>query len=306
MSLTREQLDERLNYICGSDAAIICGVSPYGNQIELWQEKTRQISPKDISDKPYIKAGNFLEPAVRQWFESETELTVTTDTRLIEHKEISYMAGHIDGWVGTDAIFEAKTASYEHGWGETGSGIIPDHYLCQVAHYMAVCDVKKAYVAVLIRGTDFRYYIIDRNEKLEAMLLRKQSEFWDCVKKNYAPRPMSGDEVISLHGYKSISESLVADGEINELLISLKHIKKNEANLEKTKKAIEDKIKVFMGENDTLLDQNGKIAITWKGSSAAKRFDAEAFKKDNKDEYAKYIREVSSSRRFLIKQSEGL
>ena len=306
MSLTREQLDERLNYICGSDAAVICGISPYNNKIQLWQEKTKQITPKDISDKPCIKAGNFLEPAVREWFESETGMKVTTDPRLLIHESIPYMAGHIDGWVGTDAIFEAKTAAYDYGWGEQGDNIIPDHYLCQVAHYMAVTDVNKAYVAVLIRGTDFRYYLIERNKKLEEMLLRTQSEFWNCVKKNIAPTPTSGDEVISLHGYRSISESMVADGEINELLISLKDLRLNEANIAKNKKAIEDKIKVFMGEKDTLLDQNGKIAITWKGTASSKRFDANAFREENKDEYSKYIREVSSSRRFLIKQQEGL
>ncbi len=306
MSLTEKQLDERLDFICGSDAAVICGVSPYSNQIQLWQEKTRQIKAKDISDKPSVKAGNFLESAVRKWFESETGLEVTIDERLIIHEDIPYMAGHIDGWVGEDAIFEAKTTSYEHGWGEHGDNTIPDHYLCQVAHYMAVCDVKKAYVAVLIRGTDFRYYIIERNPKLEEMLIRKQKEFWNCVKKNIAPLPMSGQEVISLHGYKSINEPVLADGEINELVINLKDIRQTEDELSKRKKVIEDKIKVFMGEKDTLLDLNGRIAITWKGAVPSKRFDANAFKASNEEEYSKYIRECSSSRRFLIKQPEGL
>lgn len=306
MSLTREQLDERLDYICGSDAAVICGVSPYNNKIALWQEKTRQITPRDISDKPYIKAGNFLEPAVREWFEAETGLKVTTDSRLIVHESIEYMAGHVDGWVGTDAIFEAKTAAYDYGWGEQGDNTIPDHYLCQVAHYMAVCDADRAYVAVLIRGTDFRYYVIERNKKLEEMLIRTQAQFWNCVKKNIAPTPSSGDEVISLHGYRSISEAMVADGEINELLISLKDIRVNESAIAKRRKSIEDKIKVFMGEKDTLLDQNGRVAITWKGASASRRFDVAAFKEANNDEYSKYIRDFSSSRRFLIKQSEGL
>ena len=306
MSFTEEELEERLDHVCGSDAAVICGISPYNNKIALWQEKTRQIKPKDISDKPAVKAGKLLESAVRKWFTLETGIKVVVDRRLLKHESIEYMAGHIDGWVGTDAIFEAKTSAYDYGWGEQGDNTIPDHYLCQVAHYMAVCDVSKAYVAVLIRGNDFRHYIIERNQKLEEMLIRTQAEFWNCVKKNIAPTPTSGDEVISLHGYRSISESMVADGEINELLISLKDLRLNEANIAKNKKAIEDKIKVFMGEKDTLLDQNGKIAITWKGTASSKRFDANAFREENKDEYSKYIREVSSSRRFLIKQSEGL
>ncbi len=305
--LTKNQLQERLNYICGSDAAVICGISPYKNPIELWQEKTGQIIPPDISDKPCIKAGNFLEPAIRDWFEAESGLKVTQEPSLLKHPTIEYMAGNVDGLIKDEnAIFEAKTTSYEAGWGEQGSNTIPDHYLCQVSHYMAVADAKRAYVAVLIRGSDFRYYIIDRNIKLEEMLIRKEKEFWDCVKKNESPKPMSGEEVISLHGYKSIEEPIIADGEINELIMKLKEIRQNESELAKYKKAIEDKIKVFMGEKDTLVDLNGKIAITWKGSSPSKRFDMNAFKEANNDEYSKYIKDISSSRRFLIKQPEGL
>jgi putative phage-type endonuclease len=306
MSLTAKQLEERLDYICGSDAATICGISPYGDKIKLWQEKTRQIHAEDISDKPYIKAGNFLEPAVRAWFEKETGMTVTLDPKLIVHKDIAYMAGNIDGWVGDDAIFEAKTASFDTGWGEQGDNTIPDHYLCQVSHYMAVCDVKRAYVAVLIRGNDFRHYVIDRNYKLEEMLLRTQKSFWDCVRTRVAPRPASGAEVISLHGYKSIEEPVVANGDIQQDLIQLEKVKQTIKKLDSQKSELEDKIKIFMGQNDTLLSQSGKIAVTWKSAKSTKRFDSASLKEDDVETYSKYVKEFSASRRFILKTNEGL
>jgi putative phage-type endonuclease len=304
VSLTEHQIQERLDYICGSDAAVICGVSPWGNVVQLWQEKTRQIFPEDISDKPYIKAGNFLEPAVRAWFEDETGLKVTLDKSLIVHPTIPYLAGNIDGRVGTDAIFEAKTASHDEGWGQTNNNQIPDHYLLQISHYMMVADVKKAHIAVLIRGNDFRYYTIERNPKLEEMMLRKYKEFWKCVTKNIAPIPSNGEEVLSLYGYKSIEEQVVADYLIQEDLQRLENVRESIKKSEALKEKLEDKIKIFMGQKDTLLSSSGKIAATWKQANESRRFDLLTFKTENEELYNTYTKTCAASRRFIFKQQQ--
>lgn len=304
MSLTEKQLEQRLNYICGSDAAVICGVSPWGNVVQLWQEKTRQIHRRDISNNPYVKAGNFLEPAVRAWFEHETELKVTIDNSLIVHPEIQYLAGNIDGRVGDDAIFEAKTASHEDGWGPSNSNQIPDHYLLQVAHYMMVAQVKKAHIAVLIRGNDFRHYTIERNLRLEEMMLRKYKEFWNCVVKNIAPEPTNGKEVLSLYGYKSFDEHVTADDKIQESLEQLESVKESIKKSSELKDKLEDKIKIYMGQKDTLVSASGRIAATWKEAAESKRFDVASFKEENEELYNKYIKTGAASRRFIFKQQQ--
>ena len=43
--------------IGGSDAAAIVGMNPYKSNVELWQIKTGQVVPEDISNKPYVKYG---------------------------------------------------------------------------------------------------------------------------------------------------------------------------------------------------------------------------------------------------------
>src|SRR5271170_1103819 len=178
MSLTEQQLEERKNYIGGSDASTICGVNPYGNIIELWQEKLGYKEIEDISDKPVIRAGNYLEPVVAQWFEDDTKkpLEIAKDT--FYHKTIPYMAANVDRLVtGESAILECKTAGRDIGWGKDGDNIIPDHYLCQVAHYVATLDLERAYIAVLIAGSDFRHFVYERNAKLEEMIIKKEKEF---------------------------------------------------------------------------------------------------------------------------------
>jgi putative phage-type endonuclease len=307
MSLTSLQLEERLNYICGSDSAVICGVSKWGNIIELWQEKIRQRIPKDISDNPHVKAGNFLESAVREWFEHETNLSVKLDGNLLKHPTIPYIAGNIDGRIGDDAIFEAKTSSSELGWGEQGENKIPDHYLLQVSHYMLVTDTKRAYVAVLIRGSDFRHYVIERNMKLEGMMIKKYEKFWNAVKTEIAPDASTGQEVLSLYGYESIQEPVIANGDMQEDIDKLEQLRVTIKESEDMKKKIEDKIKIYMGQKDTLLSTSGKIVATWKQTRETSRFDASAFKKENEQLYKKYTKACSSQRRFVIKQlNEGL
>lgn len=299
--LTEKQLEERTKYIGGSDAAIICGLSPYRNPVDLWQEKVGHIPAPDVSDKPGVKAGNFLEDGVLDWFESETGIMAHRYQETKFHKDYPFMAANVDG-TGDGYIVEAKTTSSEKHWGETGTDEIPQHYRLQVAHYMAVYDVPKAYVAVLIRGIDFRYYVIHRNERLEKALIKREKEFWDCVQSKTPPEPKTASEIISLHGYESLEESAVADTEIEKCLERIDQVNFNIAVLEGEKQELADKIKVFMGKSDTLVDSSGKIAATWKASKPSLKFDAQAFKKANPEEHYKYVKSAQGSRRFLIKK----
>jgi putative phage-type endonuclease len=306
--LTKQQLENRTNYIGGSDAPIILGLSPYRNQVDLWHEKTGHIEPKDISNNPYVKAGNFLEPSVKRWFEHETGLKITNENEFYEHPDHNFIGGHIDGFIREEnAVFEAKTSSSDKGWGANGSNEIPDSYLIQIAHYMSITGASKAYIAVLIRGVDFRYYIIKRNQRLEDMIIEREKEFWSLVINNYAPTPKKASEIISLNGFKSVEESVVADNEIQNYLEKLEQVNFQMLVLSRQKEEMSDKIKLFMGEKDTLIESNGKIAATWKETKASTRFDADTFKKEKPDDYCNYIKTTSGSRRFcVVKKNEEL
>lgn len=90
-----------------------------------------------------------------------------------------------------ECIFEAKTASaFKAGEWENA---IPDEYMLQIQHYMAVTGFKAAYIAVLIGGNTFRWRLVERDEELIAMLVQLEAEFWDCVK-NDTPPLLDGSE----------------------------------------------------------------------------------------------------------------
>jgi putative phage-type endonuclease len=302
MSLTEQQLEQRLDYITGSDAAVICGVSPWGNIIDLWRQKLRLEEQEDISWKPTVKAGNYLEPVVAQWFSDETGKLCEVDTEFKISKSNPFMAGNIDRKItGENAILECKTTSRDDNWGADGDNTIPDYYLCQVAHYAAVCDVDRAYIAVLIRGSDFRWYTYERNPKLEEIIIAKEKAFWECVKTETPPEPRTPDEVISLYSVATNEDPLIVDDSIEEYIDQLIVNKQNLKSLEEAIKICETRIKVYMKDHDILHGRNGKPIATWKNAKGAVRFDAKKFAEEHEKLYEQYLKTSEPSRRFLIK-----
>lgn len=302
LGLTEEQKAERLKYITATDAPIVCGVSPWGNIVDLWKYKTGLAVQEDISDKPAVRAGLYLEEPIAQWFSNDTGKDVETDETLAVHKSIPYIAAHTDRIIlNESAILECKTSSTDKGWGEYGENKIPDHYLIQVAHEAMCFDVEKVYIAVLIRGSDFRHYVYERNPKLEEMIIKHCIKFWECVTKEEAPEPTNNAEAMSLYGMSTNNTPIEADDKIATELDNLKEIKSNIKELEQKQLDCETKLKLYMGEHDTLTAPDGKILATWRMPKASSRFDVKRFKDEQIELYEQYIQKIKCSRRFNVK-----
>lgn len=145
-------LEYRKAGIGGSDASVVCGVSRYKSPVELWMEKTGQLPAQETGEAAYW--GNLLEALVREEFTKRTGIAVTKPTVLYQSVEHPFMLANVDGLCEDPAhgpcIFEAKTASaYKAGEWEDS---IPDEYMIQIQHYMAVTGYQGAYIAVFIGG----------------------------------------------------------------------------------------------------------------------------------------------------------
>ena len=184
----------RTKGIGGSDASVIAGINPYKSVYQLWKEKTGQIEPEE-EENDFTHFGTILEPIVKKEFMARTGLKVRAKRMLLQSSEYPFMLANVDGVcehpeLGT-CIFEAKTASaYKAGeWEDT----IPDEYMCQVQHYMAVTGYQGAYIAVLIGGNTFRWKFVERDEELISMLLELELAFWNHVQ-DCTPPPLDGSD----------------------------------------------------------------------------------------------------------------
>jgi len=303
--LTDEQIEQRLHYLTGSDAGTICGVNPYQTPVELWQLKTRRAVQKDISDKPAVKAGNMLENAVAEWFVAETGQRVMKEDKFCVHPTHKFLGGNLDRvLLEGNALLECKTTQSDKGWGlgfEQGDNVIPDHYLCQVIHYCAVTGCDTAYIAVLIRGIDFRWFKYERNLALEKKVIDRLTDFWiNHIVADRAPEPETAEDVMTLRPDLT-DETAVADADISETIATLKETKTIIKGLEETQKKLQDLLCIFMREKQVLVETNGKIAATWKQRAGAKRFDARKFKESHPDLYEQYEIQGEPVRTFLLK-----
>jgi len=180
--LNQEQRETRRRYLGSSDAAAIVGCSPYRTAYDVWLYKTYQTEEDKESEA--IKIGNVLEPSILNWGASELGVEIEMNPIMAIHKN-GIMASHPDALVrGKREIIEAKTTgviySYLKEWGEIGTDEIPEQYLIQCQHHMAVAgpEWKICHVPALMGGVGLRMYHVERDDELIGNLEVLEEKFW--------------------------------------------------------------------------------------------------------------------------------
>lgn len=296
-------LEYRKQGIGGSDASVVCGISRYKSPVELWMEKTNQIPCQEAGEAAYW--GTQLEAMVRTEFSRRTGVEVKRVLKLLQSAEHPFMLANLDGVCehpdfGT-CVFEAKTASaYKAGeWDDT----IPDEYMLQIQHYMAVTGYRGAYIAVLIGGNTFRWRFVARDEGLIASLIELEADFWNHVKDG-TPPPLDGSNAAARFLSEQFPNStpqsqIVLPDTAAELLRQYEDACERLEDITQQKQQAENLLKQMMGENEI-----GKLEnhiVTWK-SIAQERLDSKTLKAEHPALYRKYTNRTSY-RRFSVRKS---
>ena len=296
-----EWLDYRKQGIGGSDAAVVCGISRYKSPVELWMEKTDQLPYQEAGEAAYW--GTQLEALVRTEFTKRTGIEVKIVSQILQSVEHPFMLANLDGVCEHPDYgicgFEAKTASaYKAGEWEDA---IPDEYLLQTQHYMAVTGYKGFYIAVLIGGNTFRWKFVERDEELISMLIELESNFWDHVQ-DLTPPPLDGSGASAKFLAERFPESVpksqitlpdTADG----LLLQYDAACQQLEIFTEQKQQAENLLKEMLGNNE--VGTAGNRIITWK-SISQERLDSKTLKAEHPTLYKKYANKTTY-RRFSIK-----
>jgi putative phage-type endonuclease len=284
--------------IGGSDAAAVAGVSRYKSPLQVYLEKIGEI--ENNVDNEYVHFGKILEEVVAKEFEERTGKKVRRVNSILIHPEYPWMIANIDRKiVGEDAVLECKTTSAYNAkeWKEN----VPQEYIIQVQHYLAVTGYPKAYIAVLIGGNHFEWREIERDEELIKKLIDVEKDFWFHVEAKIPPE-VDGSEastkILETLYHDSVDKEILLPQDVNKLVEERNALVDQIKQLTEMKNEKENKIKAMMKENETA--KTDKYVISWK-KYVSKRFDTKAFKKEHSDLYEKYVKE-SSSRRFAIKE----
>jgi len=289
--------------IGGSDASVVCGVNRWKSPIELWMEKTGQIPPQEAGEAAYW--GTRLESLIRDEFTLQTGIKVIVVNQILQSREYPFMLANLDGVCRCPThgkcIFEAKTANAFKA--DEWEDAVPQDYILQVQHYLAITGYSGAYIAVLIGGNTFRWKFICRDEELISMLIRIERDFWAHVQDDVPLPPDGSDactEFIKQRYPKSIAQSKIKlPDNAAELIRQYGEASDQLDMITKQKQKAGNLLKAMLGENE--IGIVGDDYVSWR-NVAQERFDIKTFEAEHPDLYKKYVRK-SIHRRFTIKVS---
>lgn len=298
-----EFLKRRKGYICGSDISAICGISKYKTPLDIFLDKTSEEIEYQSSEAAYF--GNLFEDKIAEEYAIRTGNKISKIENIIISEKYPFAAANPDRFVNDgEFILEVKTISHRFmdRLGVEGTDQVPEEWLTQVAWYCMICEKPKAEIAVLVAGQTFKIYVYHRDKKFEEQLLNIVSNFWhNHVIVGVPPAPINSNDLLNL--FPISNENMkTADFEIIEVIEELKKLKEIKKELDFEVETKELLLKNIIGENSGLVDNNGKVLVTWKNQASREYFDIKSFKKDNEDLHKKYKKSIPGSRVFLIKK----
>ncbi len=201
-----EWLEHRKHYIGGSECSAIIGENPYMNNVNLYEIKTLQIEPEDISSKPYVQFGIAAEPIIRQLFQinyPQYKMEYVENNSYLNDR-FPWAAASLDGSLveictGRKGIWECKTTEivssmHKEKWKDK----IPMNYYCQLLHYLLVredCDFAHLTALLTWKFADTKVYQQIKNYHIERSeveadikyLAEAEEKFWQNVKNRQKP-----------------------------------------------------------------------------------------------------------------------
>src|SRR6056297_925215 len=239
--------EARQNKIGGSMVGTIAGLNKWESPYTAWAKFTGKI-PSEIPDNAAMEWGRRLEAVVAEKFIDEhPEMFVMTNAGTWVNKERPYQLANPDGLIedqktGELAVLEIKTARYPDQWQDG----VPLYYLTQVQWYMSCLGIDKAYVAVLISGSDYREYEVPADPFQQQADIQLVEKFLDLVEKDKAPDWDGSDSTYNsvrlLH--PEITDDEVELGSLgSELLIAMD----NQHQIEQHAKKLKSKVLATMG-----------------------------------------------------------
>lgn len=329
MTNREDFLTIRRHGVGGSDVAPILGLSKFRTALDVFNDKTEQAAPQEETE--VMHWGTKLEELVAKEFQERTGLKVQKVKRTLRKGENGWMVANIDRAVinpeisgrvtytkaddgrliTTDTILECKTcnAFAAKDWGPSQADEIVDgrlgksehripvYYETQVQWYLGVTGASICYVAVLIGGSDFRIYRVERDDDVIQTLIERCREFWfEHVLKNVPPAPQTADDAAKLFP-KDSGEMIEATNDMAAKIGDFINLDARIKALAAEKDALKDAICAFIGDK-TGLTIGGNVACTYKASTR-NIINSAALKKAEPEIYQQYLK-TSTSRTFRI------
>lgn len=310
--MTKQQWEDlRQNYIGGSDAAAVIGISRFRSPLSVYLEKKSLVKKEPPNERMYW--GIKIEPLLRVRFSELTGYEVRELKYVLQSVESPFAIANVDGIVNLGpaegnqwACLELKCVNEFTGNSDDfrggAAGYISPEYYAQIQHYLYVTGLKVAFLGMLIGGNRFVYNRIARDDETISNMIRLQKHWYEQYFLTNTPAPAGPGDGELLGKYynhperKEVQLPESAAAIVNDYLSATQEIKK----WEERKKLAQVKLEEMIGNNgDTAVV--GLRRINWKPFET-KRFSASRAIQMNllTEEQIDQCSTVTSSRRFSV------
>lgn len=308
-----EWLRSREGGIGSSEVATVLGVNPYDTPYQLWLRKTGQVQTEE-KENFLMKAGHYLEDAISHFCADEAGLDIVKNSAsefVVIDKDKPFLRVSPDRYAypkgakhtaDNKVIIECKS---------TQKSVDPDnlskYWFCQVSYQLHVTRIPAAYIAWLTQGREFGCKPIYYDPDFAQFIAEEVERFWiDCVIGGKEPALSTIQDVIIKFPKHEEGKTAYASDDLISLWGELKDTNAEIKRLDAHKTEIESAMKAAMLDAERLAipadnDNPERTIATWKASKDTQKFNVDLFKAEQPEMYAKYLKEVSGSRRFSLK-----
>lgn len=296
----------RALYLGATDVTALLCLNNYTSPYELWLEKTGQAAPKILTEEQedLFWWGHALEPIiVQRWIEKNPDWEVVSANAFVIDSEHQFLCKNTDREIrnkktGEIAILEAKTvasSAFKH-W-KLG---VPLNYYTQGQDYLGVYGYDRVFFALFIMDArDLKTFEVLRDDAYIGEIRDLSVKFWN---ENVLARVAPDKTVYDFASTHATDESITSTPEIELAITQLKSAKLDKKRIEETIEALEEPIKLFLGEKSIIVsaaDTKTKL-VTWNGSDTTRAVGVKVIKEVAPD-LLDQLTKTSYSRTLLIK-----
>jgi len=286
----------------GSDAAAVCGLSPWKGPYHVWLEKTTgHVDDFGPDAEERMWWGQRLEDDILERLTLVTGLEWTAQPGMFAHPDHAWMLATPDAFCAddTELLGEIKTVGWRqaHRWDDGG---LPDEYWCQGCHYAAVSGRRTVLFAALVAGQKLEVREVTYSDADIAALVEIEERFWtDHVQAEVPPAPAIADVPTLSVLQTEPDDTTECDDPQHLAHLLAQYAEAHDAA--KRKDQLADEIKVLVGEHAGLT-VGGDLAVTWK-TVESERLDTRALRAAHPDIASEFTRPSSSRRLHIPKRA---
>lgn len=245
--------------------------------LDVYLDKIGRSVPREETEEMFW--GNKLEPVIGEVYAERTgRRVVHMRNKILRHPEHPVILASPDFLIeGEPRGLECKSVGYWPGREWTDSHVPPQYWM-QCQHCLIQPGFEAWDLVPLIAGQKFILNTVSPDEKIQAVMIECCERFWrEHVEKRIPPicdhLPPNREQVKRLYPF-GVESEIGATEEIENKIGEHLTLKKQAKELDENLEAVENKIKLFMGENG--ICRGSRFSATWKSSNGHASIDWEA------------------------------